>query len=243
MRTRRYPSGDIPAAISQRRYPSKCRRRSSLHPGADLPTPERQTEHARGWGSAARGRDRARNYHRRSGPVQPVAACDFPAFAVWAVVRGLVHQLSFTLVYVPVLISGLALRFRPRVVVSAGGIRRPWCLRSVIGRDDVQSVLAREPGAPFARIRLRNEKTVTLDGVSAAQSAAVAALGGKHVATAPRPALPPPTAPRVPAAPHRAGCRRGRRPAGRRPGGGMAANGDGRQVIPAGRQHRHGAMS
>ena len=66
-------------------------------------------------------------------------------------------------------------------VVSADGITRPWRRISVLSWDDVASVAAVAPGVYPVRLNLTGGKSLALEDIPAAESAAVAALGRKSV--------------------------------------------------------------
>ena len=86
----------------------------------------------------------------------------------------------------------LVQRLRPPTVVNASGIRRPWRRRSRISWVEVETVAEPLPGHHPVRLNLVGASPVSLDGIPAAQSAAVAALGEKQVTRAVPMRLPPP---------------------------------------------------
>ncbi len=81
--------------------------------------------------------------------------------------------------------------FRPPTIVSAGGIRRPWRLRGVIGWGQVASVMSPTNGLPGVRLQLTSGKVVVLADISSEQTDVVASIGNKAV----RPMAPARTAP------------------------------------------------
>ncbi len=87
----------------------------------------------------------------------------------------------FVLVYSLYFLVPVIQRLRPPTVVSAQGISRPWRRISVVSWDDVASVAGVAPGVYPVRLNLTGGKSLPLDDIPAADSVAVAALGGRSV--------------------------------------------------------------
>ena len=123
--------------------------------------------------------------------VTVVLAVLFVLFVVVQVARGRWTGLLVFGFWAVVLVGRQAL---PRTVVDASGIRRPWHRRSHIHWVDVETVAEPLPGNYPVRLNLAGGSTVSLRDIPAAESAAVAALGGKQVART-VPVRPPPPRP------------------------------------------------
>lgn len=87
----------------------------------------------------------------------------------------------FLLIYSFYFLVPVKHRFRRPTVVSAKGIVRPWRRTSTVSWNDVTTVAAATPGVYPVRLNLVGGRTLSLDDIPAAESRAVAALGGKSV--------------------------------------------------------------
>lgn len=87
----------------------------------------------------------------------------------------------FVLIYPLYLLVPVFQRLRPPTVVSANGIVRPWRRLTAVSWDDVASVAGAAPGVYPVRLNLINGRSLPLEDIPAAESAAVAALGEKSV--------------------------------------------------------------
>ena len=118
---------------------------------------------------------------RQRRPINPKAMAIlgliYICVVVWALSRA--RPDYFPLIYSLYFLVPVLQRLRPPTVVSADGIIRPWRRRSVLSWDEVASVAAVAPGVYPVRLNLTGGKSLPLDDIPAAESAAVAALGGK----------------------------------------------------------------
>ena len=115
---------------------------------------------------------------------------------VWSLSRS--RPDYFVLCYPLYFLAPVLLRLRPPTVVSAKGIIRPWRRISVLSWDQVAWVAAVAPGVYPVRLNLTDGRSVPLEDIAVAESAAVAALGGKNVEPVKRlrAAMPHPDRPR-----------------------------------------------
>lgn len=81
---------------------------------------------------------------------------------------------------------------RPSTIVSAGGIRRPWRPRGIVGWGEVASVVAPTAGLPGVRLQLTSGKVLVLNDIPSDRSEAVAAIGSKPIQRLPIPRTTPP---------------------------------------------------
>ena len=99
----------------------------------------------------------------------------------------------------PILAGGLLVILaivsrRPPTTVSAGGIRRPWQTRGVIGWGEVASVVSPAVGLPGVRLELTSGKVVALTDIPSEETEAVATIGDKPIRPVRLPRTSPPAA-------------------------------------------------
>ena len=118
----------------------------------------------------------------RRSQVLAIAVAVVAFMVLWIVVG---PRDPFFVLYLLFPAGSLFVRWRPRSVIDASGIKRPWRRPSFITWDEVASIDPPTPGVWAVHLRLASGKSVTVDDVAVAQSALVGRIGGKPMTARP----------------------------------------------------------